>query len=169
VLESKPQNRILRICFEWNGAGNRTLVDQAAELALKSGGNIKFDLKCRTDSLSMGLSGVSNQRSFENFERLFRKYGDERRNVPLLTATTLLVSGYVDDYEVEAISRFLADLDRNIPYSLLVFHPDFMMDDLPVTPFHQVKDCFKAARKHLTSVNIGNLASLGLSQQHLLQ
>jgi len=169
VLESKPQNRILRICFEWNGAGNRTLVEQAAELALESGGNIKFDLKCRTESLSMGLSGVSNQRSFENFERLFRKYGDKRRNVPLLTAATPLVSGYVDDHEVDAISRFLADLDRNIPYSLLVFHPDFMMDDLPVTPFHQVKDCYEAAKKHLTRVNIGNLASLGPSQRHLLE
>ena len=169
ALEMKSQDRILRICFEWNGAGNGTLVEKAAELALRSGGNIKFDLKCKTDSLSMALSGVSNQRSFENFERLFRLYGNERRNVPLLTASTLLVSGYVDDQEVEAVSRFLADLDRDIPYSLLVFHPDFMMDDLPVTPVQQVKDCYEAAKKHLRKVNIGNLASLGLSQRDFLQ
>ena len=162
MLDSKPDDRVLRICFEWNGAGNRLLVDRAAELALRSGGNIKFDLKCSSDSVSKALSGVSNRRSFENFAVLFRKYGKERPGSPLLTATTLLVPGYVDNQEVEKIAIFLADLDKDIPYSLLVFHPDFMMSDLPVTPYTQVEDCYRAAAKHLKRVNIGNLASLGL-------
>jgi pyruvate formate lyase activating enzyme len=162
MLDSKPEDRVLRICFEWNGAGNRLLVDRAAELALRSGGNIKFDLKCGSDTVSKALSGVSNRRSFENFETLFRKYGGERPGLPLLTATTLLVPGYVDDREVEKIAIFLSDLDNEIPYSLLVFHPDFMMRDLPVTPYRQVEDCYQAAKKHLTRVNVGNLASLGL-------
>jgi pyruvate formate lyase activating enzyme len=162
MLESKPEDRVLRICFEWNGAGNRHLVDRAAELALKSGGNIKFDLKCYTETVSKALSGVSNRRSFENFERLFRKYGHERPEMPLLTATTLLVPGYVDDHEVERIAVSLADLGKEIPYSLLVFHPDFMMRDLPVTPYRQVQDCYRAAKKHLARVNIGNLSTLGI-------
>jgi pyruvate formate lyase activating enzyme len=162
MLDSKPEERVLRICFEWNGAGNRLLVDRAAELALRSGGNIKFDLKCGSDTVSRALSGVSNRRAFENFEMLFRKYDNERPGLPLLTATTLLVPGYVDDQEVEKIAIFLSDLDEEIPYSLLVFHPDFMMSDLPVTPYRQVEDCYRAAKKHLTRVNVGNLASLGL-------
>jgi pyruvate formate lyase activating enzyme len=169
MLESKPQDRVLRICFEWNGAGNKNLVDRAAELALRSGGNIKFDLKCRSETVSLALSGVSNRRSFENFEILFRKYGKERQDVPLLTATTLLVPGYVDEREVERISMFLAGLDKNIPYSLLVFHPGFMMSDLPVTPYSQVEDCYRAAKRHLVRVNVGNLASLGLSQHHFIE
>jgi len=162
MLESKPTDRVLRICFEWNGAGNRLLVERAAELALRSGGNIKFDLKCSTDAVSRALSGVSNRRSFENFEMLFTKYGMGRPDMPLLTATTLLVPGYVDDQEVEKIAIFLAGLDNEIPYSLLVFHPDFMMSDLPVTPIRQVKDCYSVARRYLKRVNIGNLESLGL-------
>ena len=162
MLDSKAENRVLRICFEWNGAGNRLLVDRAAELALISGGNIKFDLKCGSETVSKALSGVSNRRSFENFEMLFTKYGAERPNMPLLTATTLLVPGYVDALEVEKIAGFLADLDRDIPYSLLVFHPDFMMSDLPNTPRRQAEECYNVAKKHLTRVNIGNLASLGI-------
>ena len=162
MLDSKPQNRVLRICFEWNGAGNRLLVERAAELSLRSGGNIKFDLKCASDTVSRALSGVSNRRSFENFEMLFAKYGRERQDIPLLTATTLLVPGYVDASEVERIAVFLADLDEEIPYSLLVFHPDFMMSDLPVTPYRQVQDCYRAATKHLKRVNVGNLATLGI-------
>ena len=162
MLDSKTASRVLRICFEWNGAGNRLLVDRAAELALRSGGNIKFDLKCGSESVSKALSGVSNRRSFENFEMLFSKYCSERSDMPLLTATTLFVPGYVDATEVEKIAGFLADLDKDIPYSLLVFHPDFMMTDLPVTPRRQVEECYRGAKKHLARVNIGNLASLGI-------
>ena len=150
----------MRICFEWNGAGNRLLVDRAAELALKSGGNIKFDLKSSTDSVSRALSGVSNHRSFENFERLYLKYGRGRLDLPLLTATTLLVPGYVDASEIERIAIFLEGLDREIPYSLLVFHPDFMMNDLPVTPRRQVEDCYQVAKRHLGRVNVGNIETL---------
>jgi len=162
MLDSKPEDRVLRICFEWNGAGNRILVDWAAELALRSGGNIKFDLKCSSDNVSRALSGVSNRRSFENFQSLYLKYGAERADLPFLTATTLLVPGYVDELEVEKIATFLAELDPKIPYSLLVFHPDFMMSDLPVTPYRQVEDCYRAAKRHLVRVNVGNLATLGI-------
>jgi pyruvate formate lyase activating enzyme len=162
VLDSKPERRVLRICFEWNGTGNRFLVDRAAELALKSGGNIKFDLKCYSESVSRALSGVSNRRSYENFEMLFRKYETERPELPLLAATTLLVPGYVDVLEVEKIAGFLAGLDRDIPYSLLVFHPDFMMSDLPITPYRQVEECYRVAKEHLARVNVGNLATLGI-------
>ena len=162
MLDAKAHDRVLRICFEWNGTGNSLLVDKAAQLALRSGGNIKFDLKCYSDTVSKALSGVSNRRSFENFEMLFRKYGTERPHMPLLTATTLLVPGYVDVLEVEKVASFLEDLDSDIPYSLLVFHPDFMMNDLPITPQSQVEECYRVARKHLSRVNVGNLASLGI-------
>ena len=56
VLESLPVGRILRICFEWNGCGNPRLVQRATEIALKSGGNVKFDLKCYNPTLSLALS-----------------------------------------------------------------------------------------------------------------
>jgi len=162
MLDSKPESRVLRICFEWNGTGNRFLVERAAELALRSGGNIKFDLKCHSETVSKALSGVSNRRAYENFEMLFRKYDTERPHLPFLTATTLLVPGYVDALEVEKIAVFLADLDEDIPYSLLVFHPDFMMNDLPITSYQQVEECYRVAKKRLARVNVGNLASLGI-------
>jgi len=44
ILEENPE-RIIRICFEWNGCGDPDLVKKAADLSLKSGGNLKFDLK----------------------------------------------------------------------------------------------------------------------------
>jgi len=83
--------------------------------------------------------------------------------LPVLTATTLLVPGYVDASEVEAVAEFIANLDPSIPYSLLAFHPSYQMADLPYTPLRQAVECYRAACRHLTRVHMGNLHILGLS------
>jgi pyruvate formate lyase activating enzyme len=157
MLQALPDGRILRVCFEWNGCGNPHLVERAAEIALKSGGNLKFDLKCFNPSLSLALSGVENSRSYTNFKMVYDKFYSENSDLPVLTATTLMVPGYTDAEEVEAIATFIASIDESIPYSLLVFFPHFMMSDLPITPVQQVRECYRAAKQHLKRVNVGNL------------
>ncbi|MBM4240511.1 MAG: radical SAM protein [Euryarchaeota archaeon] len=152
---------ILRICWEWNGCGNKKLVDKAAKISIESGGNIKFDLKCFNENLSFALTGVSNRASYENFERLAARF-NERQDMPFLSATTLMVPGYVDEVEVASIAKFIAELNDEIPYSLLVFHPDFMMRDMPVTPKKQTLKCLEEAQKHLKNVNIGNIQFLDI-------
>ena len=161
LIEDYPR-RILRICFEWNGCGNPKLVREVAELALVSGGNIKFDLKSFNLNMSLALSGVSNRRAYENFRMIAEELYSKRPEAPVLTATTLLVPGYVDAEEVDRIAGFIADLNDEIPYSLLVFHPALRMKDLPITPVEQVMECYKAARKHLRRVNVGNLPLIGI-------
>jgi pyruvate formate lyase activating enzyme len=156
-------DRILRVCWEWNGAGNPKLVRNAVALSLETGGNAKFDLKYFNPILSQILSGVSNEQSFKNFEDCFHKFYDQRRNLPLLNATTLLIPGYVDALEVGHIAKFLGELDDRIPYSLLAFHPSSFLSDLPVTPVTQANECYKVAKQHLQNVHIGNKHLLGWS------
>jgi pyruvate formate lyase activating enzyme len=141
-----------RICWEWNGSGHPALVRKAAELASVSGGTVKFDLKAWNSRLSLALCGVDNRRAYENFSLLARLFPTN----DLLTATTLLVPYYVDAGEVGEIARFIAGLDPDIPYSLLVFHPDYLMTDLPMTPRRQVDECYKEASRYLSRVNVGN-------------
>jgi pyruvate formate lyase activating enzyme len=162
TIGKATEDRVLRFCWEWNGCGDPRLVREAAQIALASGGNIKFDLKCHDPSLSLALSGVNNSRSFSNFEMIGHEFYHKRSEVPVLTATTLLVPGYVDDLEVGKIARFVADIDSGIPYSLLLFHPSYAMSDLPVTSFIQAKECYNAAIESLDNVKIGNLHMLGL-------
>ena len=145
------------ICWEWNGCGNPKLVKKAAELSSMSGGTVKFDLKAYHRNMSYALSGVDNRRAYENFAMLAELFPEP----DLLTATTLLVSHYVDQIEVESIARFISEIRPEIPYSLLVFHPDFRMNDLPITPRNQVQSAHETARKFLSNVNVGN--------RHLLQ
>jgi pyruvate formate lyase activating enzyme len=148
-------NKNVRICWEWNGCGNTGLVKRAASLSFKSGGIVKFDLKAFDPNLSLALSGVPNKRAYENIEMIATKFF-EKSDPPVLTATTLLVPFYVDEQEVEQIAQFIARSNPDIPYSLLVFHPSFYMQDMPITPRAQVQRCYEAAKKYLNKVNIGN-------------
>ncbi len=152
---------ILRICWETNGAMHPELLDDMMELAVESGGCVKFDLKAWDPTLHRVLSGVGNQRTLENFERA-AAFGMRRLIPPVLTASTLLVPGYIDGREVRRIAEFIAGLNPQIPYSLLAFHPQFRMADLPVTPRALAERCVAAAREAgLTQVHVGNV--------HLLQ
>ncbi len=161
VLEKNQTRRIVRICWEWNGDGHSALVKKAAELSYESGGNIKFDLKAWNKPVHLALTAMDNERVFRNFELVYREFYEKRRNIPVLGATTLLVPHYVGEEEVGEIAKFIASLDAEIPYNLLVFHPDFMMDDIPTTPEKQVWRCYDAAKRYLKNVNVSNLHLLG--------
>ena len=163
LAEARAQGRQIRICWEWNGAGNPALVRQAAKLSLESGGIVKFDLKCWDEKLALALCGVSTHPSFDNFRVLAEELLPEAKH-PFLTATTLLVPDYVGEEEVGKIAEFIAGLSPDIPYSLLVFHPAYCLSDLPVTPLAQAIRCFRAARAAgLRRVHVGNLHLLGLT------
>jgi len=167
ILESLPKKRILRICYEWNGAGNSVLVLKAAEQIAVSGGIIKFDLKTPKNSpLSIALSGVPNGQTYKNFEKIYYKFWEETK-IPILTATTLIVPGYITPDDVEEIAKFVAELNPDIPYSLLVFHPDWMMRDLPISPTKLVYECENVAKKYLNRVHVGNKFLLSMAPEKL--
>ncbi len=160
ALQNK-KGRILRICWETNGSMNPKLLRKMADMSLESGGCIKFDLKAYDEGVNRALCGVTNKRTLENFEILI-SYHKKRPVPPFLVASTLLVPGYVDEQEVENLAKFIASLDKNIPYSLLAFHPHFYMDDLPTTSRKHTYDCLDIARKAgLKRVRIGNIHLLG--------
>jgi len=157
----RNKGRILRICWETNGSMHPGLLRQAAEIALNSGGCIKFDLKAWSEEVHIALCGVSNKRTLENFQ-LLAEYTKKRPSPPFLIASTLLVPGYVDKQEVSRIARFISSLEPDIPYSLLAFSPQFMMRDLPTTSRRHAEECLGEAKSQgLTRVRVGNVHLLG--------
>jgi pyruvate formate lyase activating enzyme len=157
VERSRDEKRILRICWETNGYWNEKLALRAAELSFHSGGNIKFDLKAWDQNLNLALCGVSNEPALKSFKLIGEKFVNMRPELPVLTASTLLVPGYVDEEEVSNIARFIAKIDDNIPYTLLAFHPQYVMNDLPTTSKEHADCCCDAAKKHLKKVRLGNV------------
>ena len=150
------EGRILRICWETNGAMSKRVLKEMADSALKSGGCIKIDLKAWSETLHMALTGVTNRQTLANFEWL-AQLASSRPEPPLLIASTLMVPGYIDAREVSLIAGFIASLNPEIPYSLLGFHPDYRMQDLAATSRKQAQKCLDAARQEgLRRVNVGN-------------
>lgn len=151
IIEKSQNTK--HICWEWNGCGHPALVKKAAMLSQMSGGTVKFDLKAYHPNIALALCGTDLSRSYKNFYSLAELFSKEQ----VLTATTLLVPYYVDKQEVGQIAQSISRAGTDIPYSLLVFHPDFLMTDLPITPRTQVDECYQEARLHLSHVHVGNM------------
>ena len=156
IRESK-KDRILRICWETNGAMSGRLLEDVAESSLASGGCIKLDLKAWDETLHIALTGVTNRQTLENFKWL-AKLVPARPEPPFLIASTLMVPGYIDAQEVGRIAEFIASLNPQIPYSLLAFHPDYKMTDLASTSRKLARQCLDAAKcAGLNRVKVGNM------------
>jgi pyruvate formate lyase activating enzyme len=153
---ARHRKKKLRICWETNGGVNPRILKKIVELSLKSGGIIKFDVKTFSEELSLALCGVSNRRTLENFCWSAQE-ATERAEQALVVASTLLVPGYIDEFEVSRIAKMIASIDRRIPYALLGFHPHYVVDDLPRTSHSHAARCENAARAAgLENVRIGN-------------
>lgn len=153
---AEREHRILRVCLETNLSMNPRDLDRFIELSLESGGGIKMDFKCWSSEILYALSGIEHRLAYENFRQLAKRHG-ERPEVPLARASTLLVPGYVDEEEIRAIASFIADLDPTIPYSLLAFHPQYFMDDMPYTRRKDAERFLQICKEEgLQKVRIGN-------------
>lgn len=153
----KHKNKILRICWETDGAMNIHLARKMASLSLVSGGCIKFDLKAYDEQLNQALTGISNKQTLRNFTEIAKLIG-RREEPPLLVASTLLIPGYVEAEEVSKLAHFIAKLNPEIPYSLLAFYPAFEMNDMPTTSRKQAEECKEAALEAgLKRIKIGNV------------
>ena len=161
IAMKENRQRLLRICWETNGSMHPELLKKMIGLSLDSGGCVKFDLKAWTEALNIALSGTTNKQTLENF-KLAAAYIEKRPHPPLLIASTLLVPGYVDICEIEKLAQFIVSLSPDIPYSLLAFHPQFLMDDLPYTSHVHAQKAKEVAQKcGLRNVRIGNINILG--------
>ncbi len=147
----------LLICWETNGLFSKRFLKSVIQISLDSGGIIKFDLKAFSKEVHLALTGYDNEIILENFAEV-AKYFNQRKDVPLLTASTLLVPGYIDEREVEGIAKFIANLNPEIPYRLLAFYPHFYMRDLPKTSREFALKALEIAKKvGLKKVSLGNI------------
>jgi len=152
----------VRVCWETNGTAHPKLLRAAVRYAFDTGGCFKFDLKAFDEEIHYALTGVSNQRTLENFAHAARRHANRPDN-PLILASTLLVPGYVDAQQVSKIAQMIASINPDIPYALLGFAPNFYLSDLPCTSIQQAEEAQNAALDAgLTNVRIGNRHLLGL-------
>ncbi len=157
-------NRVFRVCWETNGLWNPYLLKKAVEISLETGGIVKIDFKAWSPEVYMALTGIDREHIgiIRNNIKLVAQYFDQRDDPPLLVVSTLLVPGYIDEYEIDHMTRFVAGINPEIPYVFLGFHPDYELVDLPRTSWkHALLAVSIARRNGLKNVYIENQWLLG--------
>ena len=73
--------------------------------------------------------------------------------------TTLIIPGKNDsDDELEKIAEFILSVDKNIPWHVTAFHPDYKMLDVPSTSYASIFKAYDIGKKKgLKFVYVGNI------------
>lgn len=72
--------------------------------------------------------------------------------------TTLVIPGLNDSsVEFTNIARFIASVDKKIPWHISRFFPNYRMLDKPITPVETLQRAEKIGLKYLEHVHIGNI------------
>jgi pyruvate formate lyase activating enzyme len=79
-----------------------------------------------------------------------------------LEVVTLVIPGYNDsNEELTNIAKFLYSVDKDIPWHVTAFHPDYKMLDTPPTPLETLIRAYNIGREMgLNYVYIGNVPYL---------
>ncbi|MEM1742097.1 MAG: radical SAM protein [Desulfurococcaceae archaeon] len=155
---------VFRICWETNGLWNPYLFKKAVEYSLETGGIVKIDFKAWSPEVYYALTGIEPQhidiikKNIVYVAELF----NERPEPPLLVISTLVVPHYIDEYEIDNMTKFIASINPEIPYVFLAFHPDYKLFDLPRTSYRHMNRVLEIARKNgLKNIYVGNKWLLG--------
>ncbi|UCC65797.1 MAG: radical SAM protein [Anaerolineae bacterium] len=74
-----------------------------------------------------------------------------------LEVLTLFIPGWVEGDQISAIARLIADLDPDVPFTVLAFFPAHRMRDTPPPTLAQMVEAYEAVRKAgLRQVRLGN-------------
>ena len=162
ILEkAQRENRIIRICWETNGQVKPQFLRKMIDIALKSGGIIKIDIKAGTPQVYNALTDGDYSIVLRNIKEV-ASYFNYRREIPLLNISLLVVPGYIDEVEVENVCKLINEINTEIPVSFLAFHPDYLMRDLPPTSRRHMDTVIKIAREYgLKMYDVGNRWLLG--------
>ena len=106
---------------------------------------VVFSLKAHTDNLHRQYTGKSNKKALGNFVRLYQ-------SGVKLRAESIFIPEYIDCLEIENIARFIAGVDRKIPYRIDAYIP---IGDNPWRrpTAKEMKEAVSIARKYLLNVS----------------
>ena len=72
--------------------------------------------------------------------------------------TTLVIPGLNDSVsEFEKIAKFIASVDKNIPWHILRFFPMYKMLDREITPLETLRRAERIGKRYLKYVHVGNI------------
>ena len=112
---------------------------------------MNIDIKSFSDKTYLKYTGGRLKPVLENIKRVHKK-GIH------LELTTLIIPGVNDSsQELEKIAKFIASVDKKIPWHISRFFPAYKMMDAKITPIKTLERAYKIGKKYLKYVYIGNV------------
>ncbi len=144
----KKQNHNLWLLHETNGYA---LTPLNLDLFKYSGIDAFWlDIKAYDNEIHKKLTGVSNEWILKLPEEILRRGF-------ILEVLSLYIPDWVETDQIKIIANLLAELDENIPFTILAFFPQHEMKDVPSPTLEQMISAYDAARAQgLKHVRMGN-------------
>ena len=112
---------------------------------------MNIDLKSFSDEFYRKICGGRLEPVLETIKRAHKK-GIH------LEITTLVIPGENDsEKEFEQIAKFIASVDKNIPWHISRFFPMYKMTDKEVTSVEILEAAQRIGKKYLENVYVGNV------------
>lgn len=111
-----------------------------------------IDLKAFTDRFYREICGARLKPVLESIEYHYKKG-------IWIEITTLIIPGENDSKEeLRDIARFIASIDKNIPWHISRFYPMYKILDKPPTPISKLKEAYEIGKEEgLNYVYVGNI------------
>lgn len=153
----KEINLELWILFETNGYG---LTPQNLDLFRRAGIDAYWlDIKAYDEEIHRRLTGATNQWVLRLPEEILRRDFT-------LEVLSLYIPGWVEEDQIGKIAALLAGVDKNIPFTILAFFPEYKMKDVPSPTYEQMILAYEAAKSAgLKNVRLGNLGVFVKTEQ----
>ena len=104
---------------------------------------INIDLKWWSDDFYTKICGWRKEIVLENIKRV-----NSFENV-FLEITTLIIPGENDsEKDLNEMALFIASINKNIPWHISAFHPDWKMLDKEITPLSTILKAYEIWKKH---------------------
>lgn len=118
---------------------------------------INIDLKAFTNKFYTKFCQAKLEHVLETIKRAYELGA-------WLEITTLIIPGLNDsDTELKNIAEFISGIDKNIPWHVTAFHPDYKMTDVPSTSYSSLVNARNIGKKSgLSYVYVGNI----LDEEH---
>ncbi len=144
--EAKKHN--LKTVFVSNGFINKVPIGEISKYL----DAINIDIKAFDDNFYKKICGASLQPVLDAVKQY-------HRNKVWIEITTLVVPGQNDsEKELSEIAEFIAFVDKNIPWHVSAFHPDYKMLDSESTPLQTLEKAYDIGKKSdLNYVYTGNV------------
>ena len=140
---SLPQ--VTRMLKEDFSAYNMLLTNGVKLTDMTDVDEVMFSIKAMDEDIHKAYTGRSNGKVLENLKKIYET-GKK------LQVETVLIPGLIDEYEVEKVAKFIADIDPEIPYRIDAY---FKVPDCPWEDAgnEEVERAAELARKHLKNVS----------------